>query len=106
MMSLKRYYNQLYRKLLKIGDLKLRFLALLFIDFYKIFLSNYIGNGCRFVPRCSDYGRSVFQSHSFPIATWLILNRIMRCRPGGSCGYDPAPKIHGQKIYGQKEGDF
>ena len=70
----------------------LKFLALLVINFYRVFLSNYFGNGCRFVPSCSEYGKHAFQTHGFVRAFLLTAKRIGKCRPGGSYGYDPVPQ--------------
>lgn len=91
MIVLKKYYNHIYKRLLIRINSQLRFLVLLFINFYKIFLSNYFGNNCRFVPSCSDYGKLAFQSQPFLKACWLTISRISRCYPGGPYGYDPVP---------------
>lgn len=91
MINLRKYCIRLCKELLILINNQLKFLALFCINFYKTFLSNYFGNGCRFIPSCSDYGKSAFQSQSFLRACWLILRRLMKCRPGGACGYDPVP---------------
>ena len=92
MMNLKGYYGQSCKNLLVLFDSKLRVLALLAINIYKVFLSNYFGSGCRFIPSCSEYGKIAFKSHTFPQALWLTFKRFVKCRPGGPCGYDPVPK--------------
>ena len=70
-----------------------RLSVLFVIDFYRTFLSSYVGNGCRFTPSCSEYGKRAFESQPFFKALALMVKRILKCRPGGPYGYDPVPEI-------------
>lgn len=69
-----------------------RQLALLCIGFYRLCLSPFFGNGCRFSPTCSDYARQVFTTHSAPAALFLTLRRLSRCHPFCAGGEDLPPR--------------
>ena len=60
-----------------------------------------LGVKCRFVPSCSEYAKESLQQHGLFSGSTLFLKRILKCHPikflGGSSGYDPAPKIKGDK---------
>jgi putative membrane protein insertion efficiency factor len=47
---------------------------------------------CRFVPSCSVYAREAWRMHAAPLAAFLIIVRLWRCRPFGRTGYDPVPQ--------------
>src|SRR3569623_857153 len=59
---------------------------------YKLTLSPWIGQGCRFRPTCSEYTAEALISHGPLAGSWLGLKRICRCRPGGGFGFDPVPE--------------
>jgi putative membrane protein insertion efficiency factor len=46
---------------------------------------------CRFEPSCSRYATEAIRKHGIAIGSWLMLQRIVRCRPGGDSGIDPVP---------------
>ena len=50
-----------------------------------------VGGGCRHQPTCSEYAIAAFRRHGVVKGFKLSVSRIWRCRPGGSCGYDPVP---------------
>ena len=58
---------------------------------YKLTLSPWIGQGCRFLPSCSDYARDALILHGPLAGGKLAFGRICRCRPGAASGYDPVP---------------
>ena len=58
---------------------------------YKLTLSPYIGQACRFRPTCSEYMASALIEHGPLLGSWMGVRRICRCRPGGGSGYDPVP---------------
>jgi putative membrane protein insertion efficiency factor len=58
---------------------------------YKLTLSPFIGRQCRFEPSCSEYAAEVLISHGPLKGSWLAMNRLCRCRPGATWGFDPAP---------------
>ncbi|MGE5406601.1 MAG: membrane protein insertion efficiency factor YidD [Methanosarcina sp.] len=71
----------------------LSFLLSLPVLFYRGAISPYLRPSCRHVPSCSQYMLDALRIHG-PL-TGLIMGgeRILRCRPGGTHGYDPVPLI-------------
>jgi putative membrane protein insertion efficiency factor len=75
--------------------LRAPFLALLIgaIKLYRLVLSPWIGNQCRFVPTCSVYAEEALRRHGVARGLWLALRRLVRCQPwGGGAGFDPVPQ--------------
>lgn len=58
---------------------------------YKLTLSMFIGQQCRFLPTCSEYTAEAMITHGPLKGSWMGVKRICRCRPGGGAGYDPVP---------------
>ncbi|ESQ79916.1 membrane protein insertion efficiency factor YidD [Asticcacaulis sp. YBE204] len=58
---------------------------------YKLTLSPFIGQACRFLPTCSEYTAQAMIVHGPVKGSWMGVKRICRCRPGGGHGYDPVP---------------
>lgn len=78
----------------KTSPKKLNFLAksiILLVRIYQATLSSYFPSCCRYEPSCSNYTITCFKKYSFFKAGKLSLKRILSCRPGGGCGYDPVP---------------
>ncbi len=69
------------------------FLLLIPIYFYRGFISPLIGPACRHSPSCSQYSIDAIRNTGPLRGLILGTNRILRCRPGGTHGYDPAPII-------------
>ena len=46
---------------------------------------------CRYLPTCSEYAREAVSSAGALRGSWLAVQRVARCRPGGGHGYDPVP---------------
>ena len=65
--------------------------VLLLIGAYKVIISPLFTGSCRFVPSCSSYAAEAVSRHGFLRGGWLTLQRIVRCQPFGSGGYDPVP---------------
>lgn len=63
----------------------------LLIRFYQIVISPMFPSCCRYTPTCSQYGLLAVRRYGLLKGSWLTLKRILRCRPGGSHGYDPVP---------------
>ena len=63
-----------------------------FIRLYQLTLSGFIGNSCRHIPTCSEYGYEAIARHGFWPGGWMVLFRFMRCGPGGTSGFDPVPE--------------
>jgi uncharacterized protein len=58
---------------------------------YRLFLSPWVGHGCRFQPTCSAYALVALETHGGLRGGWLSARRICRCNPWGGSGYDPVP---------------
>jgi len=69
-----------------------RLLGMGFIRLYQLTLSSLIGNSCRHLPTCSEYGYEAIARHGFWSGDWMTLFRVARCGPGGSSGFDPVPE--------------
>lgn len=77
-----------------------RFLGMGLIRLYQLTLSSFIGNGCRHVPTCSEYGYEAIARHGLWPGSWMTLYRIARCGPGGKGGLDPVPvKLAGKLLW-------
>ena len=50
------------------------------------------GARCQHKPTCSEYGAECVARHGWWPGGWMAMARFIRCRPGGSFGYDPAPE--------------
>jgi len=58
---------------------------------YKLTLSPWIGQSCRFLPTCSDYAAEALILHGPVRGGWLAVRRLCRCQPWGGSGLDPVP---------------
>ena len=65
------------------------------IKLYQYAISPFFGSNCRFMPTCSAYTIEAIQNFGIVKGIWLGMKRILRCRPGRSCGIDPLPKTKG-----------
>jgi uncharacterized protein len=59
---------------------------------YRLVLSPWLGNGCRFEPTCSVYAIGALERHGALAGTYLMLHRIGRCQPWCQGGHDPVPE--------------
>jgi putative membrane protein insertion efficiency factor len=62
------------------------------IKIYQLFISPMLPNTCRHLPTCSDYTIEAINEYGVLKGTIKGLNRILRCNPLGSSGYDPVKK--------------
>lgn len=61
------------------------------VGLYRLAISPWLGNHCRFEPSCSVYATEVLRLHGAFRGSWLAARRILRCHPWGGSGYDPVP---------------
>ena len=61
------------------------------IGIYRAFVSPVIGPRCRHIPSCSEYALDAIKKRGIISGVLLTSKRILRCRPGGTSGYDPVP---------------
>ena len=59
---------------------------------YRLLLSPWLGNSCRFTPTCSVYSIEALERHGALRGSYLTLNRIARCNPWCHGGHDPVPE--------------
>ncbi len=58
---------------------------------YRLLLSPWLGNSCRFEPTCSVYALGALERHGALAGSYLTLKRLGRCGPWCDGGYDPVP---------------
>ena len=85
---LKKLYNKMSKLIILI--------TIFLINFYKYFISPFLGNKCRYLPTCSDYFIESLKIHGFLNGSRLGIKRVLRCHPfktfGGSSGLDFVPE--------------
>ena len=62
-----------------------------FVKAYRLLLSPWLGNACRFAPTCSAYSLQALEQHGAIAGTTLTLYRLARCQPWCQGGHDPVP---------------
>ena len=72
----------------------MRYLLLIPIKFYQLFISPFLGSNCRFDPTCSRYSYDAVKEHGFFKGFALSAKRIGKCHPWHDGGFDPVPKKH------------
>ncbi len=58
---------------------------------YRLVLSPWLGNVCRFEPTCSSYAIGATERHGVAVGAALTAARILRCHPWCEGGLDPVP---------------
>ena len=58
---------------------------------YRLLLSPWLGNSCRFEPTCSVYAVGALARHGALAGGYLTLKRLGRCGPWCEGGHDPVP---------------
>ena len=72
-------------------ELQLRRLLIGVVRGYRLLLSPWLGNACRFEPTCSVYAIGALERHGAAAGTALAFARIGRCHPWCAGGHDPVP---------------
>ena len=76
-------------------EIFIRPVTLIFIGVVKLYqaiISPLMPMSCRHMPTCSEYTIEALKTFGLFKGLYLSIRRILRCRPGGSHGYDPLPK--------------
>jgi uncharacterized protein len=58
---------------------------------YRLTLSSFLGNACRYHPTCSVYALEAVDTHGPLRGGLLAIKRIGRCHPWGGSGLDLVP---------------
>jgi putative membrane protein insertion efficiency factor len=61
------------------------------VQAYRLLLSPWLGNACRFEPTCSRYALQALERHGAWRGTALAGWRVLRCHPWCEGGCDPVP---------------
>ena len=79
----------------------IKYILIKFIKLYKIYISPYLGNNCRYLPTCSEYFIDSLKLNGPIKGSFLGFKRILSCHPikmlGGKSGFDPAPDLRKEK---------
>ena len=74
----------------------IKFILIKIIKFYKLFISPYLGNNCRYMPTCSEYFIESLEEYGVLKGSLKGTKRILSCYPirflGGGEGFDPVKK--------------
>ena len=67
-----------------------------FIKIYKLLISPFLGNNCRYLPTCSEYFIEALNEYGVLKGSAKGLKRIISCHPikilGSGDGFDPVKK--------------
>ena len=72
----------------------MRFILISFIRLYRLILSPFVGQHCRFYPSCSHYAETAVERFGIIRGSWLALRRLLRCHPWNAGGIDEVPEKH------------
>jgi putative membrane protein insertion efficiency factor len=72
----------------------LAFILSLPVLFYRYSISPFLRPSCRHIPSCSQFMLDALKMHGPFSGLIMGTGRILRCRPGGTHGYDPVPLFH------------
>jgi len=61
------------------------------IRFYQVAISPLTPASCRHIPSCSEYAVEAIKRYGPARGGWLAVQRIARCNPWGTSGFDPVP---------------
>lgn len=66
-------------------------LFLFLVKLYRVGISPYLPQSCRYTPTCSAYATEALRKHGPWKGGRLALRRILSCHPWGGHGHDPVP---------------
>ena len=74
----------------------IKYILIKTINFYKLLISPYLGNNCRYLPTCSEYFIGCLNEYGFIKGSFKGIKRILSCHPikilGGGEGFHPVKK--------------
>jgi len=69
----------------------MRRIFIILISCYKMLLSPFLGDNCRFYPSCSSYAIEAIETHGVIKGCYLAVKRLSKCHPWHEGGLDPVP---------------
>lgn len=66
-------------------------ILLLLLRAYKLGISPFLGQNCRFYPSCSEYAAEAIRKHGAFSGSLLAVRRLCKCHPWHPGGFDPVP---------------
>jgi len=69
----------------------MKYILMGIIKVYKLLISPFFPNSCRFYPTCSEYSYDAIKKFGSIKGGWLGIKRISKCHPFHPGGYDPVP---------------
>ncbi len=69
----------------------MRHVLLFLLRAYKLCISPFLGNHCRFYPSCSEYAAEAIRTHGAVKGSYLAMRRLSKCHPWHEGGEDPVP---------------
>jgi hypothetical protein len=76
----------------------LNFPLLIIIRIYQYVISPFTPASCRHLPTCSAYAVEALNRHGPVYGGKLAINRILRCHPWGTSGFDPVPVVRIKRL--------
>jgi hypothetical protein len=73
-------------------------LLLLPVKFYQYIISPLTPASCRHIPTCSEYSKEAVRKFGPVTGGKIAVNRILRCHPWGTHGWDPVPVVVVKKM--------
>lgn len=74
----------------------MKYLLIKLIKIYKLLISPFLGNNCRYLPTCSEYSSECIEKFGAIKGSFKAIKRILSCHPikflGGGYGFDPVIK--------------
>ena len=74
----------------------IKYFLIKILELYKILVSPYLGNNCRYLPTCSEYFIDSLNEHGVFKGSFKGIKRVLSCHPikflGGGDGFDPVKK--------------
>lgn len=67
------------------------------IKAYRLVLSPWLGQQCRFHPTCSQFALQAVEQHGPYRGSWLAVKRLASCHPWHEGGIDHVPENHVHK---------
>lgn len=75
----------------------MKYICVLLIRFYQMFISPLTPPSCRFYPTCSQYALEAISRFGVLKGGWLAIRRLLKCHPFHRGGYDPVPEKYSVK---------